>query len=234
MESLLTKLYSHCKVAESEAASNSSGKSEIAVHSTKPEDQQKPSKSRAVDVDERASLLYSEVLPTRSLDSFTDSSDIRSHVSALEPRLSGECLNQPGGVSNLPCDSVAHTMTDCQQYEKMESCDETASVCPSVGQRSDARRSSEGDIISLSRQEMESFELLDISDFENDNSSESLPPSPDPQPVPQSTSQQKATEVAGNIGCSAFQSKCMHHSRSLILDVFILFGSSFSELVSVE
>ena len=207
MESLLTKLYSRCAVADSEVATESSGsnrKAEAAVNVPNwPGCQQKPSKPRSVEIDEGVSLHHSETPPTRSMDAVPDSSDIRLKITVLQCQSSRESLAQPG-VLNSPPDNVADAITQCQgSQSELESGDTTASGSPFVGQSSSG--GNEGDML-LSRQELESFELLDVSEFENDNSSESLPPSP--QPVPQSTSPRQATETttaATTTGSSAFQ-----------------------------
>ena len=152
-------------------------------------------------------------------DSNTD--DTRLQVPVFQcPSSAG---NTAVGVSNLsPHNSV--TLDNQGTQSTLESGDNnimtTSKECLVEAQRSSpaSRESVAGQDpillsecdVSLSHQEMESFELLDVSEFENDNSSESIPPSP-LQIGSKSTSPTPADEiVATESSTSTFQ---FHQSK---------------------
>lgn len=223
MESLLTKLYSRCKVddSEHEAATSSSGsnlgKEETALQATCSGHQPKPVVPRVIQCDERAPLPRSGAPPFRSWDATTsndhDSSDSTTlHVPAFQHPSSREDLTRQTAaeVSNsLPHNAV--TLHDQGTRSELESGNMTASKALFVDNKSSSasgepmvgQSTGQGDV-SMSRQEMESFELLDVSDFESDDSSESLPPNGPLQPLPQPSSTKPSTETAAT-GSSVLQ-----------------------------
>ena len=195
MESLLIKLYSRCKVGDSETATSSSGsnpgKEGTAAQATCSDREPKPVVPRAIQRDERASLPHSRAPPFRGQDGTTstdhDSSDnTRSHVLNQRPLLREDLTHQSTAraLNSPPHNAVAQHDLGTLRLLELESGDTTASKDLFVDRRSSLASgepvadqsmdqvlsaNEDGDV-SLSRQEMESFELLDISEFENDNS----------------------------------------------------------------
>ena len=214
MESLLTKLYSHCKVGDSEVATNASssesipGKEETAPQATCPSHQKKSVIPRSIQCHEETSPHRSGALPFRSLDATTDelkdsspADNTRLHVPVFQRPSSTGNLSQTtaaAGVSNAPPYNAVALHVQGTRSELESGGTTTASRGLLVGQRSSGEPVTgqtlcEGDV-SMSCREMESFELLDVSEFENDNSLESLPPSP-LQTGPKSTSPSLASET---------------------------------------
>lgn len=216
MESLLTKLYSRCKVGDAEAATSSSPReTETAVvHATRRGHQQKP--AGAIQRSEGASHPCSEIPPTRSLDVATDhdsGDSARLYASAFQPRSLAQTT-----ASNSPPDNAADLQCRGSQSELESDDTVTANQGPLVDQPV-------GSDISLSHKEIESFELLDVSDFENDNSSESFPPSP-LQPVPQPClprlSDSTVSEATRSSGLLFNQSKLGYHHSCDVLKKFFM------------
>lgn len=208
MESLLTKVYSRCSVVDSKAATNPSSSDSIpgngaaVAQASFPSHQQKSVIPRPIQCHEKATSPppHGVAPPFRSLDAATDhdsdTDSTRLHIISVVQHQSsaGKLPQAAAGVSNLPPQSAV-TLHDQGTRSELESADDaTASKELFVDQRSSPASGepvigqilNEGDV-SMSRQEMESFELLDVSDFENDNSSESLPPSPPSPPSPLQT-----------------------------------------------
>ena len=203
----MTKVYSRCRVVDSKAPTNPSSSDSIpgngaaVAQASFPSHQQKSVIPRPIQCHEKATSPppHGVAPPFRSLDAATDhdsdTDSTRLHISVVQRQSSAGKLPQAtAGVSNLPPQSAV-TLHDQGTRSELESADDaTASKDLFVDQRSSpASREpvigqilNEGDV-SMSRQEMESFELLDVSDFENDNSSESLPPSPPSPPSPLQT-----------------------------------------------
>ena len=227
MESLLTKIYSRLKVGDAEAATSNSesnpGKAEIAM---------KPVAAipRAIQCQEETLHPHSETPPIRSLDGSTDhdsSDSTQVHAPAFQPQ-SSRSLAQNTTVINLPPDNAVTLQCRGSQSELESGDTVTASKGPLMDQRSSPASgepvigqsinqrlstNSDGDV-SMSHKEMESFELLDISDFENDNSSESLPPSP-LQTRPKSTSPTLSAESV------ATSSRAFQFNQSKFHDIMI-------------
>lgn len=203
MESLLTKLYSRSKIDDSEEATNtstttSSGsiprKEEEAVQAVCPGHQQKSAIPRTIQSLEETPPPRNVAPHFSGLDAATDSDsntdDTRLQVPIFQ-RPSSAGNTAAVGVSNsLPQPHNAVTLDNRGTQSTLESGDNMTTNKEHLveAQRSSpaSRESVAGQDqvllsecdVSLSQQEMESFELLDVSEFENDNSSESIPPSP--------------------------------------------------------
>ena len=234
MESLLTKLYSRSKIGDSEEATNTSTttssesiprKEEEAVQAVCPGHQQKSAISRTIQSHEETPLPRSVAPHFSGLDAATgrdsNTDDTRLQVPVFQrPSFAGNTAAV--GVSNSPLHNAV-TLDNQGTRSTLESGDNnmtTSKECLVEAQRSSlaSRESVAGQDpvllsecdVSLSHQEMESFELLDVSEFENDNSSESMPPSP-PQIGSKSTSPTPADEIAATeSSISTFQ---FHQSK---------------------
>ena len=233
MESLLTKLYSRCTVGDSEheAVTNTSssgsklGKEETVAQATCSGHQPKPVVPRAIQCDERTSPPCSGALTFKSQDDATitdhDSSDSASlRVPAFQQPSSREDLTHrtAAGVLNSPPHNAV-TLRDQGTRSELESGDTTASKDLFIDHKSGSasgepvvgQSMGQGDVL-MSRQEMESFELLDVSDFESDDSSESHPPNGPLQPSPQPSSTKPSTETA-----AATRNSCLQFNQSKFL-----------------
>ena len=228
MESLLTKLYGR-KVGDSEheATSGSNlGKEETVARGTCSGHQPKPMVPTAIQCDERASPPRSGAPPFRSWDATSstdhdssDSTTVTLHVPAFQQPSSREDLTRQTatGVLNSPPHNAV-TLHDQGAWSELESGDMTASKDHFMDHKSSSasgepvvgQSMGQGDV-SLSRQEMESFELLDVSDFESDDSSESLPPNGPLQPLPQPSSTKSSTEI------TATESSALQFNQSKFL-----------------
>ena len=233
MESLLTKLYSRSKIGDSEEATNTSTttssesiprKEEEAVQAVCPGHQQKSAIPRTIQSHEETPLPRSIAPHFSGLDAATgrdsNTDDTRLQVPVFQ-RPSSAGNTAAVGVSNSPPHNAV-TLDNQGTRLTLESGDNNMTTSK---ERLEAQRSSPASResvagqdpvllsecdVSLSHQEMESFELLDVSKFENDNSSESMPPSP-PQTGSKSTSPTPADEIAATeSSISTFQ---FHQSK---------------------
>ena len=228
MESLLTKLYSRSKIDDSEAATSTSSttssesvprKEEEAAQAICPGYHQKSAIPRTIQSHEETPPPRNRAPHFSSLDAATDqdsnTDDTRLQVSVFQRPSSAENLSQTAvGVSNSPPHN-AITLENQGTQPTLESGDMTTGLLEAQRSIPASRESAAGqhsilsecDVL-LSCQEMESFELLDVSEFENDNSSESIPPSP-LQTGSKSTSSTPADEIAATEN-STFQ---FHQSK---------------------
>ena len=215
MESLLTKLYSPSKVhvpareGTNGAGSGPCGRTETAAVSTT----ELPGNPRSLQTNERreverpkqAPLLdRSEAPPTNRHDVITESTTCRSYTLQREALFDSSDIfdsSDTRDADSHPRPSGIYSTTPAATSHQNDHSEFGPDVPPLRVQRSSGDKEGDGTI--LSHDELETFELLDIDEFEND-SLDSLPEEIDPSKLHQPATPVLASE-AGPCGSSTLQ-----------------------------